>query len=162
MSRRASLTLALILVFVGAARALSDTLHESDPDYWRAVEGSWVRYVIRAPSDGTMLGWLNAQWFKVLSVPSGISLIYLRTRLGSGTDQERESEFRDWAVSGVWIAVFWAGFTVIELQKQFAFLELSTSLVEGEDSWLNHLAHAFSAMLAWRLSRMLAIAPDRA
>lgn len=161
MSRRASLILALVLVFIGAARSLTDTLHELDPDYWRVLEGSWLRYVVRAPSDGTVLGWLNAQWFKVLSIPSGLSLIYLRNRFGSGTDEQRESEFHDWAVSGVWIAVFLVGFTVIELQKQLAFLHFNTHLVDGEDPWLNHLAHGLGAMLAWRLGRMLTIAPDR-
>lgn len=156
---RGSLAIALALVFVGAARCLTDTLHEFDPDYWRVLEGSWLRYLVRAPSDGTVPGWLNAQWFKVLSVPSGISLIYLRSRFGSGTDDQREAEFRDWAVSGVWIAVFLAGFTVIELQKQFAFMKFNTRLVEGEDPWLNHLAHGLSAGLAWRLSRVLTIVP---
>jgi len=158
LSPRASLFITMVLVCVGAARSVTDTLHELDPDYWRVVEHSSLRYLIRAPSDDTMLGWLNAQWFKVLSVPSGLSLIYLRNRFGAGTDEQREAEFHDWAVSGVWIAVFWAGFTVIELQKQFGFLRFNTLLVHGEDPWLNHLAHLLSAMLAWRLGRVLSIA----
>ncbi|MEM7156670.1 MAG: hypothetical protein AAF799_27730 [Myxococcota bacterium] len=158
LSPRASLGIAVALVFIGAARLVTDTLHEADPDYWRALEGTWLRYVVRAPSDGTVAGWLNAQCFKVLSVPAGLSLIYLRSRFDSGTDQRREEEFRDWAVSGVWIGVFLAGYTVIELQKQFAFLQLNTVLVAGENPWLNHLIHGLSAWLAWRLSRIYTIA----
>ncbi|MCA9695680.1 MAG: hypothetical protein KC636_39245 [Myxococcales bacterium] len=161
LGERASLAVAAALVLIGAARGVTDTLHEYDPDYWQIVAHSWLRYVIRAPSDGTLLGWLNAQWFKVLSVPAGLSLIYLRSRFGAGTDEEREAEFRDWAVSGVWIAVFLVGFTVIELQKQLAFLDLNTRLVAGEEPWLNHLAHGLSAALAWLLSRVLTIVPAR-
>lgn len=149
--------LAWVLVFIGAARLVTDTLHEADPDYWRALEGSWLRYVVRAPSDGTVAGWLNAQCFKILSVPAGISLIYLRSCFDSGTDEQREREFRDWAVSGVWIGVFLAGYTVIELQKQFGFMELNTVLVEGENPWANHLIHGVSAWMAWRLSQAYSI-----
>jgi hypothetical protein len=103
-------------------------------------------------------GWLNAQWFKILSIPSGISLIYLRSRLESGAEEAREAEFKDWGVRGVWIAMFFAGFTVIELQKQFGPLELVT----GEDAMLNHLVHVLSALLAWRLSSAFTIASPRA
>lgn len=159
LSHRASLVVAVTLVLIGVARSLTDTLHELDHDYWRSLESSWLRYLVRAPSDGTTLGWLNAQWFKLLSVPAGISLIYLRSRFGAGTDEEREAEFRDWAVSGVWIVMFWAGFTVIEVQKQFSPWSFSTRLVAGEDPWLNHLVHLLSAGLAWRLTRALTIAP---
>lgn len=153
--------IAVVLVLVGVWRCITDTLHEFDPDYWRAVGDSWLRYVIRAPSDGTLLGWLNAQWFKLLSVPAGFSLIYLRQRFDSGTDEQRQAELRDWAVSGVWIAVFLMGFTVIELQKQFGFLHFDVRLVKGEDPWLNHLVHLLSAALAWRLSRVMTIVPER-
>jgi hypothetical protein len=156
---RASLVLALVLVLIGVTRSITDTLHELDPDYWRAVEGTHLRYAIRAPTDGTFLGDLNAQWFKLLSIPSGISLIYLRSRFSSGTDVERESEFHDWAVYATWLFVFFVGFTVIELQKHLAFLPFNTRLVEGEDPFLNHLAHVLSALLAWQLALRLTIAP---
>lgn len=163
MSPRASLIVAGTLVVVGALRFVTDTLHELDADYWRALEGSWLRYVVRAPSDGTVAGWLNAQCFKVLSIPSGISLIYLRNRFfDAGPAEVREAEFRDWAVRGVWVAMFFAGFTVIELQKQFGVLELSTRLVAGEDAVLNHGVHVLSAGLAWKLGGAFAMGPSGA
>ncbi|MEE9385388.1 MAG: hypothetical protein V3V08_18430 [Nannocystaceae bacterium] len=104
LAGRVSVITAVTLVMVGAFRFATDTLHELDPQYWEVVQGSGLRYVIRAPSDGTVLGWLNAQWFKLLSIPCGISLIFfLRNRYGSGTADEGALEFRDWAVRGVWI-----------------------------------------------------------
>jgi len=149
MNERTSLYVAGVLVAVGAFRFATDTLYELDSEYWRAIAGSWLRYAVRAPSDGTLAGALNAQWFKLLSVPCGICLIYLRSRLEGGSALTRERHFRDWAVRGVWIGVFVAGFTVIELHKDF---------VAGETPWLNHAAHAVSALLAWMLSGALSIA----
>lgn len=158
LSPRVSGLLAATLVVVGFLRFVTDTLHELDPDYWRGLEGSWLRYVVRAPSDGSFLGDLNAQCFKLLAIPSGIALIYLRNRLGPGTSRANEAEFHDWTVRGVWIAVFFVGFTVIELQKQFSFLSLNTRLVAGEDPWVNHLVHAGGAVLAWKLAGVLSMA----
>lgn len=148
MNSRTSVLVAAILVLIGAARLVTDTLHEIDSEYWRAAQGLCVRYVIRAPSDGTVAGDLNAQWFKILSIPAGVSLIFLRNRFGTGEACAREEEFRDWAVRGVWIGVFFAGFTFLELHKQFGGLEL----VAGEDAGLNHLVHVLSAVVAWALS----------
>lgn len=146
MNERTSSYVAVALVTIGTLRFLTDTLYELDPEYWCVVAGTWLRYVVRAPSDGTLAGGLNAQWFKLLSVPCGISLIYLRCRFESGSAAQRESHFRDWAVRGVWIGVFLAGFTVLELNKE---------LVVGENPGLNHVAHALSAVAAWLLTDVL-------
>lgn len=148
MNPRTSVLVAATLVLIGAARLMTDTLHEIDAEYWRVAEDSVLRYLIRAPSDGSFAGNLNAQWFKLLSVPAGVSLIFLRNRFGAGDEAQRQDEFRDWAVRGVWIAVFLAGFTFLELQKQFGGLELVT----GEDPTVNHIAHGLSAVIAWLLS----------
>ncbi|MGH1346929.1 MAG: hypothetical protein ACRBN8_35500 [Nannocystales bacterium] len=148
MRSRTSVLVAVTLVLIGVARLTTDTLHEFDAEYWRAVQGLWVRYLIRAPSDGSLAGNLNAQWFKVLSIPAGISLIFLRNKFGASNPAAAQEEFRDWAVRGVWIGVFLAGFTFLELQKQFGGLVL----VEGEDAARNHFAHGLSAVLAWVLS----------
>lgn len=152
LSPRASLVLAVVLVAIGFLRFVTDTLHELDDQYWTPLAGSWVRYVVRAPSDGTALGYINAQWFKVLAIPSGISLIYLRDRFAAGTPASNQAEFHDWAVRGVWIAVFFSGFTVIELEKQFSLFRLSTHLVAGEEPLVNHIAHIIGALVAWTLA----------
>lgn len=151
------MAVAATLVVVGLARLVTDTLHEVDGEYWMAAQDSCVRYLIRAPSDGTWAGNLNAQWFKILSIPAGISLIFLRNRFGPGEAATSEEEFRDWAVRGVWIGAFLAGFTFLELQKQFGDL----ALVAGEDARTNHMVHGLSAVLAWTLSgRFTFEAPD--
>ncbi len=149
MNERTSLYVACAFVAVGTFRFATDTLYEINSEYWHSIAGSWLRYTVRAPSDGTVAGGLNAQWFKLLSVPCGICLIYLRCRLEAGTSVQREAHFRDWAVRGVWIGVFLAGFTMLELHKE---------LVAGEESWLNHGVHAASAIVAWVLSGTLSIA----
>ena len=154
LSSRASWITACTLVFIGVFRFGTDTLHEMNPDYWRALEGTPLRYLVRAPSDGTIWGWLNAQCFKLLSVPAGISLIFLRNRIGSGSPEAKAEEFRDWAVRGVWVVMFLLGFTALELEKQFQIAGSATRLVEGENVWLNHGLHLVSALFAWKLSGM--------
>ncbi len=149
LDQRSSLWFATGLLLVGSLRFATDTLHELDPDYWRVLEGTVLRYFVRAPSDGTWAGDLNAQWFKLLAVPCGMSLIYLRTRFGPGTVEDRTAEFRDIAVRGVWVFVWLAGFTFLELQKQYQFAGHRTHLVRGEVTGLNHLAHGVSAIVAW-------------
>lgn len=153
--------MAITLVAIGFMRFVTDTLHEHDARYWEALADSPLRYLVRAPSDGTWLGYANAQWFKVLAVPAGLSLIYLRSFFAVGDPAENEREFRDWAVRGVWIAMFFTGFTLIELQKQFAFLPFSTCLVAGERPMVNHIAHLVGVALAWWLSEVLGLEDRR-
>jgi hypothetical protein len=157
LNPRASLLIASSLVLIGAVRFITDVLHERDPDYWMSLAGSWLRYVVRAPTDGTLLGAINAQWFKLLAIPSGISLIYLRDRFAPGTPASNEAAFHDWAVRGVWIAVFWLGFTVIEIEKQLSPFSMGVHLVEGEDPLINHIAHIIGAVLAWKLAGALSM-----
>jgi hypothetical protein len=113
--------------------------------------------LVRAPTDATVLGYVNAQWFKLLAIPSGISLIYLRDCFASGTPASNEAAFHDWAVRGVWTVVFLLGFTAIELEKQFSPLGMGTHLVAGEDPLVNHIAHIISALLAWKLAGALSM-----
>jgi hypothetical protein len=158
---RASLALALVLVTIGVLRFVTDTLHEMNPDYWRALDGTPLRYLVRAPSDGSVAGWLNAQCFKLLSVPSGISLIWLWTRFDSGLWADKREAWADATMRMVWIGSFLAGFTLIELEKQFHMLGMNTLMVAGERGWANHLIHLVSAALAWWLADRLAFEPLR-
>ncbi|TPV94475.1 MAG: hypothetical protein B7733_15065 [Myxococcales bacterium FL481] len=157
---RASLILTVSLVTIGVLRFASDSLHDIEPDYWHNFHDSGLRYVIRAPSDGTWLGDLNAQWFKLLAMPAAISLAYLRSRFDSGTAAEQTDEFRDLAVRGVWLVVFLAGFTLVELEKQFGTAGFGARLVAGEDAYLNHAAHGIGTVVAWWLSARLTFPDD--
>ena len=153
------MAIALALLTIGVLRFITDTLHELDPNYWRALAGTPLRYLVRAPSDGTLLGDLNAQFFKLLSIPTGLSLVWLAHRFGSGTLEHKAQAFRDPVIRAVWIASFFAGFTLIELEKQYDLLGMGTVLVEGELPWLNHLVHLISAAAAWLLTGALKFEP---
>lgn len=152
LRRNTSIAIAGALVLVGLLRFATDTLHEMDPDYWTALQGTPLRYFVRAPSDGSLLGDLNAQWFKLLSIPCGISFVYFIHLFGGGTAQTRDAEFRDWAVRGTWVFVFLLGFTALEVEKHASIFGTRTIMVEGENFWINHMVHLLSAWLAWNLS----------
>jgi hypothetical protein len=156
---RISVAVAVLLVIIGALRFATDTLHEFNHDYWRALSGTPFRYLVRAPSDGSVPGLLNAQFFKLFSVPAGLCLVWLGVRFGSGTLADKAERFRDVAVRGTWAASFLAGFTLIELEKSYHFLGMNAVLVAGELAWLNHVVHLASAVLAWGLTDLLAFEP---
>lgn len=156
---RLSVAVAVSFVLIGLFRYATDTLHEFDRDYWHALVGTPFRYLVRAPSDGTLAGDINAQLFKTLAMPAGLSLVWLRVRFGSGTLAERAARFRDLAVRGTWAASFLVGFTLIELEKTYHFIGMNAVLVQGERAWLNHVIHLVSAVLAWFLTDQLAFEP---
>ncbi|NVB36682.1 hypothetical protein G6O69_02485 [Pseudenhygromyxa sp. WMMC2535] len=161
LAGRASVAVAVALVLIGALRFLTDTLHEMNPNYWRALSGTPLRYLVRAPSDGSVAGWLNAQCFKLLAMPTGLALVWLGFRFGSGTLEDKRERFVDPVIRGVWLGSFLAGFTLIELEKQFHMLGMGTMLLEGERPWLNHLLHLIGFGLAWGLGSLLAFEPLR-
>src|SRR5690606_34003929 len=103
---RLSVAVAVTFVIIGALRFATDTLHEFNPDYWRPLIGTPFRYLVRAPSDGTVPGFLNAQFFKILSIPAGLCLVWLGVRFGSGTLAHKAERFRDLAVRGTWALSF--------------------------------------------------------
>lgn len=158
-SGRISVAVAVFFVLIGALRFATDTLHEFNHDYWQALTGTPFRYLVRAPSDGTAPGLLNAQFFKIFSMPAGLCLVWLVVRFGSGSLADKLAHFRDLAVRGTWAGSFLAGFTLIELEKSYHFLGMSAVLVAGERAWLNHVVHLGSAVLAWGLTDRLAFEP---
>lgn len=159
LAGRRSVVVAAALVAIGVLRFVTDTLHEVDPNYWRALEGTPLRYLVRAPSDGSVAGLLNAQFFKLLAMPAGLALVWLGFRFGSGTLDDKAERFADPVIRAVWLGSFLAGFTLIELEKQFHMLGMGTMLLEGERPWLNHLTHAVGFALAWWLGSLLRFEP---
>lgn len=156
-----SVGVAVAFVIIGALRFGTDSLHEVNPDYWQSLVGTPLRYLVRAPSDGTLAGDLNAQFFKVLSIPTLLCMVWLSRRFGSGSLVQKATEFRDPIVRSVWIGSCLFGFTMIELEKQFHLFGMSTVLLPGERSWLNHLTHLVSAVFAWFLTGALRFEPLR-
>jgi hypothetical protein len=158
---RVSVGIAVTLVVIGALRFMTDSLHEVNPNYWQSLVGTPLRYLVRAPSDGTLAGDLNAQFFKVLSIPTLLCALWLSRRFGSGSLANKAAEFRDPIVRSVWIGSCLFGFTMIELEKQFHMFGMATLLLEGERSWLNHATHLVSAALAWFITGALRFEPLR-
>jgi hypothetical protein len=156
---RLSVGVAVLFVIIGALRFMTDTLHEFNPNYWQALEGTPLRYMVRAPSDGTVPGFLNAQFFKILSIPAGLCLVWLSFRFGSGLLDQKAERFRDLTGRGIWALSFLAGFTLIELEKSYHFLGMSVVLVAGERGWLNHVVHLASVVVAWYLTDAFAFEP---
>lgn len=158
---RLSVAIAAALVVIGALRFVTDTLHEFNPDYWRPLADTPLRYLIRAPSDGSIFGDLNAQWFKLLAVPSGLALVWLAYRFGSGTLERKAAQFRDPVIRAVWISSFLAGFTLIELDKQIDLFGMGAIMVSGERAWLNHVIHLLGGLGAWFMTGALRFEPLR-
>jgi hypothetical protein len=50
---------------------------------------------------------------------------------------------------------------MIELEKQFHMFGMATLLLEGERSWLNHVTHVVSGVLAWFITGALRFEPLR-
>lgn len=158
----ASVAGALLLVAIGVWRYASDLqadVHRNDPAYWEALAKSPWRYVMRSPSDGTFWGDLNTQWFKILSIPCAISLVYLWFRRRYGTLKEGARRFSYAPIRALWIGTFFVAFTVMEFEKQFGIFGNMAPMLPGETFWRNHLAHVFSAGLAWLLASRFSFAP---
>lgn len=158
---RVSVGIAATLVVIGALRFATDSWHEANPNYWQGLVGTPLRYLVRAPSDGTLAGDLNAQFFKLLSIPSLLAALWLSRRFGSGSLATKAAEFRDPIVRCVWIGSCLFGFTMIELEKQFHMFGMNTLLLAGERSWLNHVTHLVSAVIAWFATGALRFEPLR-
>lgn len=157
-----SIATALVLVAIGVWRYASDLqadVHRDDPEYWAALAQSPWRYVMRSPSDGSFWGDLNTQWFKVLSIPCAVSLVYLWFRRRYGSLAEGARRFGHPQIRALWIGTFFVAFTLMEIEKEFGLLGNMAPMLAGERFWLNHLAHVLSAGLAWLLASRLSFAP---
>jgi hypothetical protein len=160
----ASVVGALLLVAIGTWRFASDLqgdLHRHDlqSEYWRELAKSPWRYVMRSPSDGSFLGDLNTQWFKILSIPCAISLVYLWFRRRYGSLKEGARRFSYAPIRAVWIGTFFVAFTIMEFEKEFGWFGNMAPMLPGESFWKNHLAHVISAGLAWLLASRFSFAP---
>jgi hypothetical protein len=156
-SPRASLVVALVLALIGAGRLLSDFLTDADPGWSRRLDGTplrWLRYLVRAPSDGTRLGDLNVQWFKVLAIPCCIAGLWLIKRVTSSDLRDTERLWRSRGYRGSFLALFAAMCVAAELEKTYHFLGLRMAgQLQGERPLWNHVAHAVSlAAGAWLMS----------
>lgn len=165
-SPRASFVLALFLTAVGFGRFITDVLTDMNPTRWADLAGTPWRYLARAPSDGTLIGDLNVQWFKLLAIPALVSGLYVAKRVFSADPRDAERRWRSPWYQGSYLALFFAMCAVMEVEKATHMLHLRMAgLLDGERSWINHVAHSISLLLGWFLMRWMsfpaAAAPAR-
>jgi hypothetical protein len=149
-----SLILAAILATVGLLRLASDLLTDVDPGWASGLGQSPLRHLVRT-SDGSLAGNLNVQYFKVLAIPCGLSVVFL---LNAGLTGGVPAAARRWADVRFRLAAI-AGLaalcTFCEIEKATHLLGLPTGLVKGERAWLNHVVHAVGGIVAYGLSCVL-------
>ncbi len=160
---RKHLAAAIALGLLGALRAASDVLSDVSPGWWEILAGTPLRYVVRAPDDGTVAGSLNVQFFKVLAIPCGVCWLYLAMRL-MATDRrqaQRGWESRTTRVVGLGALLVMA--TLMEIEKATHVFGLTMAgLLPGEVAWVNHALHLLSAGLGFLLMRWLRFTGDEA
>ncbi len=144
-SARASLLVAALLALIGAGRLTSDLLTDADPGWSQRLVGSPLRYLVRAPSDGTLLGDLNVQWFKLLAIPCSVAGLYLVKRLLSSDLRYTQGLWQSRVYRVAFLALFAVMCVVMELEKSYHLFGLRMAgLLDGERAWLNHVIHAAS------------------
>jgi hypothetical protein len=157
-----TLILAGILAAVGLLRLGSDLLTDIDPSWASWLDGSPLRYLVIRVSDGSLAGNLTMQYFKVLAIPCGLSVVFL---LNAGLTGGVQAAARRWADARFRlfvIAALAALCTFCEIEKAMHLLGLPTGLVQGERAWLNHAVHAVGGVVPYGLSRVLRYTPTDA
>jgi hypothetical protein len=106
-------------------------------------------------SDGSLTGNLNVQYFKVLAIPCGLSVVFL---LNAGLTGGVQPAAHRWAAPRFRLSVIVALGALCafcEIEKALHLLNLPTGLVVGERASLNHAVHAVGGVVAYGLSRVL-------
>jgi hypothetical protein len=135
-------------------------LTDAFPNWYLRLDGTFLRYLVRAPSDGTLWGDINAQYFKVLAVPCGIAGLYLIHRLLSADLREADRKWHSAGYQAFYVIGLWLTFTIMEIEKTTHIMGLRMAgLLVGENLWLNHGLHIVSALLGWLYIRRLKIIP---
>lgn len=149
-----SLLLAAALAVVGIARLFTDILTDIDPSWALFLGDSPIRFFIRV-SDGSLVGDLNVQYFKVLAIPCGLAVIFL---VNAGFTGGISAAERRWAKRSFRLACI-LGLAAVcaccEIEKAYHIFGLPTGLVRGETAWLNHVVHNIGGILAYPLSCVL-------
>ena len=155
---RTSLIIAIPLAAFGVLRFISDMLMDASSNWYQMLEGTFLRYLVRAPSDGTFWGGLSVQWVKLLAVPCGISALFLLYRLLSHNLKEADYRWRRTSTRLLYIIGFLVMVTVMEIEKSTHFLGLRMAgQLAGETAWLNHILHLASALMGWFYMKWLKV-----
>jgi len=150
-----TLILAAILASVGLLRLTGDLLTDVDPSWASWLDGSPLRYLIVRMTDGSLAGNLTVQYFKVLAIPCGLSVVFLLNAGLTGGIQVAARRWADARFRLAAIAALAVFCTVCEIEKATHLLGLPTGLVRGERAWLNHVVQAVGGVVAYGLSGVL-------
>jgi hypothetical protein len=149
-----SILLAAALATLGVLRLFSDFLTDIDPTWVSFLGNSPLRLLART-TDGSLLGNLNVQYFKVMAIPCGLAGIFL---INAGLTGGIAAAERRWASRRFRLSCIVALAAVCafcEIEKATHLLGLPTGLAEGERAWLNHVAHNVGGILSYPLSAVL-------
>lgn len=144
-----------LLAAVGLLRLGGDLLTDIDPTWAWQLDESPLRYLIVRVTDGSLIGDLNVQYFKVLAIPCGLSVVFL---LNGGLTGGLGPAARRWAEPRFRLTVIVALAVVCaacEIEKATHLLGLPTGLAPGERAWLNHVVHSVGGVVAYPLSSLL-------
>jgi len=148
-----SLLLAAALAAIGLARLFSDFLTDIDPTWALCLGDSAIRLLART-TDGSLAGYLNVQYFKVMAIPCGLAVIFL---VNGGLTGGIAAAERRWASPRfrlTCIVALAAVCAFCEIEKATHLLGLPTGLVEGERAWLNHVVHSVGGIVSYPLSSL--------
>ncbi|MFA5795169.1 MAG: hypothetical protein WC980_08940 [Candidatus Brocadiia bacterium] len=151
---------AACLAIIGMGRFISDMFTDASTDWFKALDGTILRYLVRAPTDGTLAGDLNVQYFKVLAVPCAIAGLYLAHRFLSTDLRQADHKWRSIFYRLFYVFGLLGMFTIMEIEKSSHLIGLRMAgLLPGENIWLNHGLHLISAFLGWFYMGWLRIIP---
>jgi ubiquinone/menaquinone biosynthesis C-methylase UbiE len=153
---RPSFIAAGVLAAIGTLRLGSDYLTDVSPSWGASLAGTWLRYVVRTASDGTVAGDLNVQYFKLLAIPCGISVWFFLNLLLAGSLGAADRRWRTLAVRLFGVGSLFALCTGIEIEKATHVFGLGLAgLLEGERPVVNHALHGVGAALGFWLTGRL-------
>ncbi|MEW6025985.1 MAG: hypothetical protein AB1599_01635 [Planctomycetota bacterium] len=152
------LFIAIPLALFGILRFISDMLTDASPEWYRALEGTFLRYLVRAPSDNTFWGDLSVQWVKLLAIPCGISVLFILYRFLSHNLKEADYRWHQPHTQALYIGLSLLMCTIMEIEKSTHLMGLRMAgQLAGEAAWLNHLLHLASALIGWFYMKYLKV-----
>jgi len=153
---RGSFSAAFVLGLLGLLRLASDMLTDVNPSWSAALAGTPYRYLVRGATDGTLLGNLNVQYFKLLAIPCGVSVAFFINLVVAGSLEGAQARWRPRSARAAAVGSLLLVCTLIELEKEHHWLGLGFGgLLAGEEVWINHTLHLVGAVFAWLLMSRL-------
>lgn len=89
-------------------------LTDASVNWINTLSGSPLRYLFRAPTDGTLWGDMSVQYFKVLAVPCGIAGLYLLHQFLSADLHQAERKWHSAGYQAFYVIGLWLTFTIME------------------------------------------------